>query len=92
MSWLVETPAAVVNAHVLMLDRLTAEESMRGGLVAAMPRVLGGKRGEGLKRSWDQWRRLVRRGTPARQAGPADLSGMGIGVRIAPPRKAAPRD
>lgn len=91
MSWLVETPAAVVSAHVLMLDRLAAEEAMRGGLVAAMPRVLGGRRGETLKRSWDQWRRLVRRGAPAAKAGPSELAGMGIGVRIAPPRKAATR-
>lgn len=92
MAWLTETPSAVVNAHLAMLDRLRAEEAMEASVVASMPANLAGtKRGrESLRSTWNRWRATTRTRARAPKATPADLARSGIGVRLVPrPAKAS---
>lgn len=84
-------PSALVEAHISMLDRLRAEESMTSALQVATSRLLGGRgRGESLKRAWDVWRRTATQGRRATPATPQALAASGIGIqKVILPRKAA---
>jgi hypothetical protein len=80
MTWL-RTPQGVVAAHLEMLPRLQAEESLARVNEAAIGRVL--KVGEWMRRQQDAWRRLVSRGRTER-AKPESLAAAGIGMKVVP--------
>jgi predicted RNase H-like nuclease (RuvC/YqgF family) len=79
MAWLAQTPAVVVEAHLVMLDRLQAEESMARTTEVAVGRSL--KPGGWIRNQWQAWRRrsgrVQRAVKPTRDA----LAAAGIGVR-----------
>jgi hypothetical protein len=83
MQWLTEVPRAVVHAHLVMLPRLEADESL-----AAVQRTAAGSGAmkQGAQRELVQaWARLAK-GEAGHGAGrpapsPAALAGIGIGVR-----------
>jgi hypothetical protein len=89
MTWLAETPRAVVRAHLLMLPRLDAEESLSAAQrVAVGTGSLKGNAGPALIRDW---LRVAHRDRPStRGMSPASLKArgkaVGIGFRKVPRR------
>jgi len=82
--WLTRVPLALVRAHVEMLPRLQAEESL---LTARRVAVGSGSMSSKDARSTQaDWLRTIEPHTArARQkASPADLAAMGIGYHIVP--------
>jgi hypothetical protein len=80
MVWLTEIPACVVQAHVEMLPRLIADESLRRASEAAVGN--GIEPGTWIKDQLAAWERTSaggrRGGTPAAKVNPAVLQAMGI--------------
>ena len=81
MTWLSETPQAVVQAHLDMLDRLKAEEAMTAATATAIG-SRGMKSGAWMSRQWQKWRASAFAGVRAVKATATDLRGIGIGVRV----------
>lgn len=79
LAWLSETPVAVLRAHVVMLDRMTAEECVRAATVHNV-------RIRDVSRAWGLWRKASQPAGATRPAGPADLAAMGIKARVVPKR------
>lgn len=83
MTWLSKTPHVVVHAHVQMLARLSAEESIRDvnvQLVANNSGIDSDDR-RALLADWEAEANEGRRPRAARLS-PDDLAGMGIGVKV----------
>jgi hypothetical protein len=77
MAWLTEIPQAVVRAHIEMLERIKAQE----GLAAAAATGLGLRMKASSVERWTRRWNSADAG-PAMPATPADLTGVGIGVRV----------
>lgn len=90
MTWLAGTPQAVVKAHLDMIDRIKAEESMSRAVETAIgTHALVGVSRDGKKRTgwcaaaWRRWDLRSRAGRrTAKPARAGDLRGLGIGVRV----------
>jgi hypothetical protein len=70
---------AMVGAHLKMIGRLSAEESIAAVGVGSIGRAT--KRGEWQRRQLSAWRRAASE-QRATQARPGDLRAMRIGVRV----------
>lgn len=81
MMWL-RIPQAIVSAHLAMLPRLQAEESMRHVTESGMGS--GMKPGAWIKRQWGRFERVASGGSRARPANPGDLRSIGINRKVVP--------
>ncbi|KKM71009.1 hypothetical protein LCGC14_1435020 [marine sediment metagenome] len=81
MTWLAVTPQAVVHAHLEMLERLRAEESMTTATATAIG-SRGLKPGEWMTRQWRKWRQSASVKQYAVKATATDLRGVGVGVHV----------
>ena len=80
MSWLRDTPLAVVAAHAQMIDRLQAEEAMQGTTQVAIGHRM--KPGGWMGQQWSRWKRVASAHSRASKALPADLGAVGIGLKV----------
>jgi hypothetical protein len=89
MTWLAETPRAVVRAHLLMLPRIGAEESLLTAQRIAVG--TGSLKADALRDLMRSWQRVADAGRPPKRAtSQASLKAMGkavgIGYRKVPKR------
>jgi hypothetical protein len=75
---LYEYPQAVVAAHLEMMPRILAEESMARSTEVAVSRTL--KRDK-LPSQWTAWRKAAHGTARAKAASATDLKAMGVGYR-----------
>lgn len=85
MAWLERTPQCIVHAHLEMLPRLEAEES----LVSAHATAIGGAMAGSKRREWmgaqlRAWRELARRGQQVVKATAETLRAAGIAMKVVP--------
>lgn len=89
MTWLAETPSAVVRAHLVMAGRLEAAESLRrSSEVWVGKHLAAGRRGLRIIAQRNEWSRRADGKGATERATPGALQGLGIGVRVAPRREA----
>lgn len=85
MTWLSRTPLLVLRAHVVMMHRLKAEESLTAMTEVAMGS--GTKKADAAERQLRHWQRAARGGRQrAVAATPAALARVGVGLRRVPGR------
>lgn len=77
MTWLTKTPMCVVNAHVAMLNPLTAEESRSAASVVGVGHAM--KPGDWARKQIAEWDKAARmgRGEPVRTGVP-----LGAGIKV----------
>jgi hypothetical protein len=84
MTWLARTPQGVVAAHLEMLPRLQAEESLARANATAIGQAMAGGRREWMRRQLDAWKRLAASGQRPVKATPGALAASGIAVKVVP--------
>lgn len=92
MTWLAETPVAVLNACLAEIPRLRATEALeQASVVAVGSGSLKKDASQATLRAWRHLAGLDRRpaSTSTRQARP-NLAGLGLGLRKVPRRKPVP--
>lgn len=81
MTWLAETPRAVVRAHLLMLPRLGAEDSLSTAQRVAVG--TGSLKADALRDLMQGWLRVAHAGRPPKRGmSQASLKAMGKSVGI----------
>jgi len=79
MTWLEKTPQGLVSAHLVMMTRLQADESIESATVFAVGG--GSAKREARRAQMARWRRDSAGSVKPLAATPAALKGSGIGFR-----------